>query len=113
MMLEQFHRLADDLQLIFCNSAYRDALGVYGNLREQSRRGVLGAEELFQELRQFFTLRRRGHNVENGSTEPTMHELQRDFKRLIHGKADGDIFAKHESPTTSGGVHEVIDNVHR
>jgi len=112
MLIEQLRHLSDDFLLTSCDTAYRDALRIYGSLREQSRNRVPGANALFQELLQFFTLRRRPRNGENGSTEPTINELERDFKRLIHGKADGDIFAKHESPTTSGGVHEVIDNVH-
>jgi hypothetical protein len=38
-------------------------------------------------------------------------ELERDIKRLIHGKADGEIVIKNESPHISRGVHEVVDNV--
>ena len=40
-------------------------------------------------------------------------ELERDIKRLIHGKADGEIIIKNERPNMVGGVHEVIDNVHK
>jgi hypothetical protein len=40
-------------------------------------------------------------------------ELERDIKRLIHGKADGEIVIKNESPHVQGGLHEVIDNVHK
>jgi hypothetical protein len=40
-------------------------------------------------------------------------EIERDVKRLIHGKADGEIVLKNERPNMTGGVHEVIDNVHK
>jgi hypothetical protein len=36
-----------------------------------------------------------------------------DFKRLIHGKADGEIIIKNEAPHITEGVHKVIDNVHK
>ena len=39
-------------------------------------------------------------------------ELERDFKRLIHGKADGEIIIENETPHLTAGVHKVIDNVH-
>jgi hypothetical protein len=67
---------------------------------------VPGAEELFQALRNFFNRRRRT------GEEPTEHELELDFKRLIHGKADGEIIIKNEAPHITEGVHKVIDNVH-
>jgi len=106
--LAQFFRLADDIQLTFCDVAYRDALGIYRSLQEQSRRSVLGADELFQDLRQFFTLHRRNSAGGNGSNgEPTLKELERDARRLLHGKADGAMTIVNESPHTTGGVREV------
>jgi|GEM_PF-1624236 len=112
LMLNQFHQLADDYLLTNCDTTYRDALRIYGNLREQSRGRVPGADALFQELRQFFTLRRRRPGeTESVEHEFTEHELERDFKRLVHGTADGEIVVKNESPHVSGGVHEVVDDV--
>jgi hypothetical protein len=32
---------------------------------------------------------------------------------LLHGKKEGEIIVKNVKPTTSGGVHEVIDEVHK
>jgi len=112
MLIEQLRHLADDFLLTTCDTAYRDALRIYGSLREQSRNRVAGATALFQELRQYFTLRRRRPGEEE-PTQPTEHELERDYKRLIHGKADGQMTVKHVSPHVSGGLHEVVDDVHQ
>jgi hypothetical protein len=89
--------------LLTCDAAYRDALRIYGNLRELSRSRVLGAEELFQQLLQFFTLHRRGR-----TGEPTEHKLERDFRSLLHGHADGEMIIKNESPHKSAGEREVV-----
>ncbi|MCL2623369.1 MAG: hypothetical protein FWD31_06855 [Planctomycetaceae bacterium] len=112
LLQEQYLKLSDDYLLMTCNTAYRDALRIYGSLREQSRNRVAGATALFQELRQFFTLRRKRPGEEE-PTQPTEHELERDYKRLIHGKADGEMTVKHVSPHVVGGLHEVVDDVHR
>ena len=69
-------------------SSRKDALRIYGALREQSHNRVPGAQ-------------------------PTEHELEMDFKRLIKGKADGEMLVEHESPHISGGVHTVVDDVHK
>ena len=45
--------------------------------------------------------------------QPTEHQLEMDFKRLIQGKADGEMVIANESPHTSGGVHTVVDDVHK
>ena len=109
MVVEQLRAVADDILLKTCDTAYRDALRIYGNLREQSRANVSGAKALFDELLQFFTLRRR----RPGEAEPTEHELERDFRSMLHGHTDGEIIIKNESPHLSGAVHEVVDEVHR
>ena len=43
---------------------------------------------------------------------PTVAQLERDFRALLHGHKDGEINISHQSPTASGRVHEVIDNTH-
>ena len=50
--------------------------------------------------------------VANEVGAPTEKELERDVKRLVRGKADGEIVVRNESPHESGGIHEVVDNVH-
>jgi hypothetical protein len=106
--LQQFVQAVSNALLVHSDSAYRDALRIYDSLREQSRNRVDGAEPLFRALASFFSRRRKPANE-----EPTEMELERDIKRLIHGKADGEIVIKNERPNMTGGVHEVIDNVHK
>jgi hypothetical protein len=106
--LQQFTQAVSNALLVHSDSAYRDALRIYDSLEEQSRNRVDGAEPLFRALRTFFSRRRKPANE-----EPTEMEIERDVKRLIHGKADGEIAIKNERPNMLGGLHEVIDNVHK
>jgi hypothetical protein len=107
LVLQQFQQIATNAFMQQADVCYREALRVYGSLREQSRGRVPGAEPLFEALMTFFRRRRRP------GSEPTEHELELDFKRLIHGKADGEIIIKNESPKITEGVHKVVDNVHK
>ena len=109
LVVDQLKAVTDDFQLQTSDRLYRFALRIYGNLREQARAGVAGAKALFAELLQFFTLRRR----RPGEAAPTEHELELDYKRLIHGHADGELLIKNESPHLTGGVHEVVDDVRK
>lgn len=108
LILEQFQHVATDYLMLKSDNAYRDALRIYGSLREQNKGRVPGAAALFNELLQFFTLHRRGRQ----GTEPTDHELERDFKSLIHGHKEGEIIVKNENPEATGGEHTVADNTH-
>jgi hypothetical protein len=105
-VLQQFLQMASNAHLIQSDHCYRDALRIYGSLQEQTRNRVPGAEPLFEALRNFFRRRRRTGD------EPTEMQLERDIKRLLHGKADGEIIVQHESPQVSKGVHKVIDSIH-
>jgi hypothetical protein len=107
LVLQQFQQLAAGAFMQQADVCYREALRVYGSLREQARARVPGAEPLFQALMTFFRRRRRQ------GAEPTEHELELDFKRLVHGKADGEIIIKNESPKMTEGVHKVVDDVHK
>jgi hypothetical protein len=106
--LQQFAQAVSNALLVHSDSAYRDALRIYNTLQEQTRNKVDGAEPLFRALQTFF-LRRRMPSGE----EPTEMELDRDVNRLVHGKEDGEIIIKNERPHMTGGVHEIIDNVHK
>jgi hypothetical protein len=108
LILEQFQHAATDYLMLTSDNAYRDALRIYGSLREQSRGRVPGADALFRELLQFFTLHRRGRT----GAEPTEKELERDFKAIVHGHKDGEIIVKNVSPKVTGGERTVIDSVH-
>ena len=103
VLAENFQRLVDDLLLQTTDLAYRDALLIYGNLQYQARGRIHGAEDLFQQIRQFFKKRRRNPD----DAEPTEKQLEREAKQLLRGKADGEMVIKHESPHKEGGVHEV------
>ena len=106
---EQLRTLAHDFALKTGDLAYRGGLRVYGSLESQARLHVQGAAAPFEELSSFFSRRRKNSN----EAEPTQHELELDARRLLHGRADGEMIIKHESPHKTGGVHEVVDDVHR
>jgi hypothetical protein len=106
LTLQQFLQLVTNAFMQKADFCYRDALRIYASLQEQTRNRIPGAEPLFEALRTFFRRRRME------SDEPTEMELERDIKRLIHGKADGEIIIDNESPHITGGFHKVIDNVH-
>jgi hypothetical protein len=106
--LQQFLQVVNNAFMIHADSCYRDALRIYSALQEQTRNKVDGAEPLFRALATFFSRTRR-----QPADEPTEMELERDINRLIHGKADGEIVIKNESPHVQGGMHEVIDSVHK
>jgi len=106
--LQQFVQAVSNALLVHSDSCYRDALRIYASLQEQTRNRVEGAEPLFRALQTFFSRRRKPANE-----EPTEMELERDIKRLLHGKEDGEIIIKNESPQVGGGLHEVIDHVHK
>jgi len=106
-VLQQFTQIVSNAYLIQTDVCYREALRVYATLQEQNRNKVPGAEPLFRSLQTFFSRSRRDPNE-----EPTEKQLERDVRRLIHGKADGEITIKNESPVTTGGIHEIIDSLH-
>ena len=106
--IDQMRRAVDDYILVGNDALYRGALGIYGILRAMAALKVPGAQDLFDILRQYFTLRRRP-----GEAEPTIHELESKFNRLVHGKADGEIVVRNESPRMTGGEREVVENVSR
>ena len=108
-VLEKFTQAVNEAMLLKANASMHDALRVYRILQELTRSRVHGAEPLFRALHRFFE---RPRHPEQGE-EPTIPELERDFNRIIHGKEDGEIIVKNKKPTISGGVHEVIDNVHK
>jgi hypothetical protein len=106
--LQQLLRMTNDELLLTGDEAFRIALMYYNSVRDASRRRVPGAQALFNMLRPFFTSTSRRRR-----DEPTEQEVERDVKALLHGKKDGEIIVRNEKPTTSGGIHEVIDDVHK
>jgi len=108
LVLQQFAQLVSNAHLIQADICYREALRIYATLQEQTRNRVPGAEPLFRLLQTFFSRRRRDPNE-----EPTEVQLERDVKRLIHGKADGEIIIKNERAVPTRGIHEIIDDIHK
>jgi len=106
--LQQFIQAVGNALLVHSDSCYRDALRIYSSLKEQARNRVDGAEPLYKALENFF---RRGRR--RTDEEPTEKQIERDIKALVHGKADGEIIVKNERPQIGGGLHEVIDHVHK
>jgi hypothetical protein len=108
MVLEKFLQTADDCMLIKSDKCYRKALRVYGSLKEEARSKVPGAAALFEALQAFFKKHRR--RVDG---EPSTKELERDFSKLLHGKAGGGIEIVNEAPKATGGGRRVVDKVHK
>jgi hypothetical protein len=48
-----------------------------------------------------------------GRDKPTEKELIRDAGKLLHGKADGEIVIKNESPHVTIGKRKIIDSVRK
>ena len=107
LVTRQLLRLLLDIQLVMGDEAYRLALSYYGAVRDAAKRRVLGAQELFNILRQFFVSLRRSKN------EPTEQEEERDFRALLHGVKDGKIIIENERPHLTGGKHIVVDETHK
>jgi len=94
---------------ILGNETYDLSLAYYAFVRQLAMRtNNPQAESVFEYLRQFFR-RRNMSNVE----QPTEHQIERDIHALLHGKKDGEIVIKNESPHTTGGLHEVFDETHK
>jgi hypothetical protein len=108
-VLQQFLNAANELVLQCADVCFRDALRVYGNLRELTRFKEQGAETLYRSLLTFF---RKPGRAKSEGAEPTQKELERDFMKLIHGHADGDIEIVNERPRFVEGARKVVDNVH-
>jgi len=106
--IDQLREVVNQCTLVSGDKCYHDALHVYNGLKEQSRANVHGAAPLYESLSVFFSRHRK-----TGEHEPTQKELERDFKKLLHGKADGEIVIKNESPKVKGGVRKVVDNVRK
>jgi hypothetical protein len=109
-VLEKFLQLANDVMMIRGNKCFQNALSIYGNLKELSKRGVPGAKPLYEALLKFFRKRRKPGD---GEDEPTMEQMEKDFHSLLHGRADGKIEIINHRPKTSAGKRVFVDEVNR
>jgi hypothetical protein len=79
----------------------------YNNVKAMSRRGDPMAKALAATLKTYFK------KSKPSSSEPTNKEILRDVKALEHGKKNGRIVIENISPHMTGGVHKVVDDVHK
>ena len=100
-------RIIQDMLLLAGDDAFRVANAYYNLAREGTKQHHSDAVQVYEMLRLFWKKRRRRAN----EGEPTERKLLRDVRAVLHGNKDGFVGVQHESPTVSGGVHEVIDDV--
>jgi len=102
-------RVTGDLLLLAGDDAFRIAGSYYASARDGAKRKNTEAQKVYEMLRLLW-LRRRRHET-SSPEEPTLPEIERDFHGVLHGRKDGKLFIKNESPRTTGGVREVVDDV--
>jgi hypothetical protein len=103
-VLQQFMNAANELMLNRVEVCYCDALRIFGNLREQFRGSVPGAEVLYRNLLTFF----RHRSPQPGEEQPlTIKKAERGFMKRIHGEANGEIAIIREKPYFSGDTYKV------
>jgi len=100
-------RNMQDLLLIRGDAAFRIAGIYYMSVRTAARRQVPGAEALFSLLNSFWRKRR------SSSDEPTQKETLRNFKALLNGTREGEMFIENESDGTVKGKRTIIDKTRK
>jgi hypothetical protein len=108
LLLQQFLKASSDLLLANADAAFRDALRVYNNLHTAANAKDPGADVLFNALYTYFSRKKPRAD----EAEPSDKELERDAKKLIHGKASGEISIVSEKPRFTGRARKVVDTVH-
>jgi hypothetical protein len=104
---EKLETMASDKMLLMSNDLYRESLRVYNTLKEQSKARVPGARDLFMALETFFKKRR------TADRPPTEAEEIRRARGIIKGTVEGEMLLKNEKAKKTGGVHEVIEDIHK
>jgi len=104
-ILQQFEEAVSFCYLQRSDMCIRIARRIYACLKEQGRNRVEGAAVLFEALRPFFQHRKRQ------TDKQTQKQEIKFAKKLIKGKANGEMLLKNESPEMTGGVHEIISKV--
>jgi anion-transporting ArsA/GET3 family ATPase len=105
LVLRQYLQTAENIALLESDALYRMALRVYRTLQEHADSRVQGADTFFNALRKFF------RHSKNNSGEPTQKELERDFRKVLHGEASGEVTVVNESPVLKAGKRKVVDRV--
>ena len=97
-------RIVADNYLLTSDDAFRFSRLYYVSVRDAARNGVPGARPLFDALRLLF----RRSSIKTDEP-PTVPEVERDVRALLHGHKDGRIVIEHERPHKVGGKHVVVD----
>jgi hypothetical protein len=100
-------RTMQDLLLIKGDAALRLATTYYVTAREAARRQVPDAAAVFQLLKLFW------HRRRNTSAEPTQKETMRNFKAMMRGTREGEMFIENESDSVTKGKRTVVDNTRK
>ena len=82
LLLEQFMQVVNECMLVKADTSFRDALRIYGNLRELNRSKVPGAETLYRALLQYFRRPKRP-----GEPEQTEKELEQNLDKMVQDSA--------------------------
>jgi hypothetical protein len=106
-LLIGFWHAATNTMLVYSDDAYSMALLFYNNVKAMSRRGDPMARALAATLKTYFK------KSKPAAAEPTNKELLRDAKAIAQGKKDGKIERENVKPHMTGGVHKVVDDVHK
>ncbi|MDR0543639.1 MAG: hypothetical protein LBH19_15735 [Dysgonamonadaceae bacterium] len=107
-LVQQFAQTVSDSLLVDSDTAYRYALEYYNYVKEAARQKVPGAETEYNLLKPYF---KRSKSTREGD-EPTVMQLERDVRSLLHGTKEGKIVIENENPDVSGGKRFVSDAVH-
>jgi len=104
-IVKQFEEAVSSCYLQRSDMCYRTALRIYAGFKEQAKSRVEGAAPLYEALKTFF------HHRKRQTDAPTKKQSIKNAKKLIKGKADGEMIIKNESPRVTGGIREVINTV--
>jgi hypothetical protein len=86
---------------------YTNALEYYSQVQDAAKRRIDSAESLYSELHGFF----RNMGPHGTEEQPTVKKTKRDINAFLKGKKDGEVIIKNIRPKTTGGTHEVIDEI--
>jgi hypothetical protein len=107
--VEQIQRIIADAQLVLGDGAYQFSLAYYGNVRENSRRRVPTAMQIFERMRTFFRSMghpKRGENI-------TEAEVERDIHALMHGRKDGKVTIEAHVDKIAKGSKTITDETYK
>ena len=100
-------RISEDRLLIVGDDAFRLANTYYRTVHDAARSGVPEAEQVLRMIELFWQRRRKA------SAEPTAKETLRNFKGLMNGTREGEMFIGNESDSFTKGKRTVIDKTRK